>query len=101
MAKLTVHPFVGQNGPAKMYYFYCPACDERHGYTVIDGDEAEGKIGWAFDGNLETPTFSPSLQLLTAERKTTCHLHVRAGMIEYCGDAPHAMAGERVPMVDL
>lgn len=33
------------------YLFYCPGCDDIH----IVGD------GWQFNGNLESPTFSPSI----------------------------------------
>jgi len=88
------------------YNFFCPACDKLHHYRLnrLPGDD-EQPI-WSFDGNMERPTFTPSLLLYRIktgvdERKTLCHLFVTAGEIDYCGDCPHEYAGRRVPMVDL
>jgi len=58
---------------------------------------------WSFNGDVEKPTFSPSLLVYdrsSGERKTGCHLFVRDGMIEYCGDCPHEFAGKTIPMED-
>jgi hypothetical protein len=76
------------------YLFWCPGCKCTHPFEVPR---------WTFDGNVEKPTFSPSLRVFythpqTKQQVTTCHLFVKAGMIEYCGDSPHALAGKTVPM---
>jgi hypothetical protein len=50
---------------------------------------------WSWDGNLEAPTLTPSVQC------TRDHFNVTAGNIVFHGDAKHANAGKTVPMPDL
>lgn len=113
------------------FIFWCPGCQEHHG--VWTDPEHPNKITgskWTFDGNMERPTFSPSI--LTTGRKMTdrgqaeydacwstgeyvspgpgtefeardtrCHLHIVNGQIHYCDDCDHALAGKAVPMEDI
>lgn len=75
------------------WLYYCPGCDEHHG----PGDS------WAFNGDHERPTFSPSI-LVTGyirDAEVRCHSFVRDGQIQYLGDCTHALAGQTVPMEDL
>lgn len=74
----------------------CPACDDWH---VLSG--------WSFDGNLERPTFTPSL-LVTLRGiddcgpvEHRCHSFIRDGRIEYLGDCTHAMAGQTVDLPEM
>lgn len=83
------------------YAFYCPGCEHHH---VIPTEQAAGGPVWAFDGNLESPTFAPSL-LNTCEEGASrtprrCHLFVRAGKLEFCGDCTHPFAGRTVDIPD-
>ena len=81
-----------------LYCFYCPGCRREHPYTVRqDG----GHPGWTFDGNLESPTFTPSLRCLDGKGGTECHLFLTAGKIIYCGDSPHALAGQTIDLPEL
>jgi hypothetical protein len=103
-------------------HFWCPACDRAHGIRVarpgISG-------GWTWDGNVDAPTFSPSLLVKTTDftpagRAThdswvaagcpqphptcefadvVCHSFVRNGMIDFLPDCTHHMACLRVPMI--
>lgn len=75
-------------GPA--YYFYCPGCKCSH---VFDSR-------WTFNGDLERPTFSPSLLCNQNDSERRCHLFVREGKIEFLGDCAHHLAGQTVEMVD-
>lgn len=68
---------------------WCPACEEMH--PLPDS--------WTFDGNLESPTFSPSFKHTTSN--TVCHYVLTAGVLNYCGDCTHAMAGQSVPLPEL
>ncbi len=78
------------------YWFWCPGCDEAHQFRVMtDGS----RPSWTFDGNMEKPTFSPSL--LYPTKPVKCHLFVRAGVIEFCGDSQHKLAGQKVPLPEL
>jgi hypothetical protein len=91
------------------WLFYCPGCRRCHTFTT---GSAVGP-NWTFSGDLDRPTFSPSLLIFTTrpkggdtanpedERVTLCHLFVRGGKIEYCGDSPHELRGQTVDMVDI
>lgn len=97
------------NGPAgaKLMH-WCPGCDEVHGY-IIEG----GPPSWTFDGNYDAPTFMPSMRIFVTHttddddkplpapvEETLCHYFIKAGMIEFCGDSPHALKGQTVPLPD-
>lgn len=74
------------------WHFYCPACKDTHQFS---NRMNAGEPGWDFDGNQECPTFSPSLRYLSG---TKCHLFLKAGVIEFCGDCPHAMRGTKAAL---
>ena len=85
------------------YSFWCPGCDKFHSY-VTDGTS---EIYWEFNGDMESPTFSPSLGVYSDEylRKETtdkyrCHLFVENGQIRYLSDCKHEYAGQTIDMVD-
>lgn len=69
---------------------WCPGCDDPHMIPV------QGPRAWQWDGNVEAPTFSPSLLVRGGER--VCHSHVRAGRFEFLSDCTHALAGQTVPI---
>jgi hypothetical protein len=77
--------------------------------------------GWTFDGNLESSTFSPSfrhsgMQTVKIDGKWTgewvrdaagepvpfvCHYILTAGVLNFCGDCTHELAGKSVPLPRL
>lgn len=92
-----------------MIGFHCPACDQMHFYRTKEFEFPGPK--WDFNGNVENPTFSPSLLVLTnaprnEEEKinrveyTQCHLFITNGQILYCTDCPHELAGQSIPLPD-
>lgn len=104
---------VGSNGavPGKFVHFRCPGCDSVHGITV------ESPNGWGWNGDLERPTFTPSVLVhphktlidptlkgdaLTAPENVTdtprCHSFVTDGRIQFLGDCTHALAGQTVDL---
>lgn len=105
----------GDGYEGKAYLFHCPACGNSHWYSVCTNGRG---LSWTFNGNMEAPTFSPSLKMtgtqpITDEEHATimaggkitprphcCHLHMIDGKIHYCGDCTHAMAGKVVDMVE-
>ena len=72
----------------------CEGCDEEH--LIPMG----GKNPWSFNKDFIKPTLSPSVKH-TMERDGViriCHYFIRNGMIEYCGDSQHKLAGKTVAL---
>lgn len=101
------------------FMFYCPGCEEHHAVWT----KKRNGLGavWSFNGDMEKPTFSPSLLLryikLTVEgaaldeaikncppggklpsKEMICHSFIRAGQIQFLNDCTHALAGKTVPL---
>lgn len=84
------------------WLIFCPACQCGHKFD-------RGR--WTFNGNLERPTFSPSMLIKTNSpdsphyqpraRSSVCHSFVRDGRIEFLGDCTHAMAGQTMDLPDM
>jgi hypothetical protein len=99
------------------YGYWCQGCEEMH---VVSK-------GWKFDGNLDAPTFSPSV-LVTCGHYTPgfkpggtcwctyykahpdeprdfecscCHTFIKGGMVEFLSDCTHKFAGQTLPLPDL
>ena len=72
------------------YFHWCPACESLH--PLPDG--------WKFDGNLESPTFSPSFKQSWGTGDI-CHYNLVGGQLQFAADSTHAMAGKTVPLPDL
>lgn len=94
--------------------FDCPACRCCHSFNTIQADPPQPT--WSWNGDMEKPTFSPSLlvtgtqpitddehrRIMAGEKITPrplrCHSFVRNGNIEYCSDSLHEYAGKTVPL---
>ena len=93
--------------------FWCPGCDSAH--VVAHGAGAGAR--WAWNGNAERPTFSPSIKVTyrhwvppaipgqPAPASQTrvddiCHSFVTDGRIQFLGDCTHALAGQTVDIPD-
>ena len=94
------------------YVVYCPACEHAHRFDVegrveVQKDGSVKDANWTFDGNLELPTFSPSLKSTSTYWENekwvdkVCHSYLRNGLWEFQKDCTHAMKGQKVPMVDF
>jgi hypothetical protein len=71
-------------------HFWCPGCDGAHGCTIA------GPNAWMFNGDVDRPTFSPSV--LTLGRPPRCHSFITHGRIEFLPDSEHALAGQTVDL---
>jgi hypothetical protein len=101
--------------------FFCPGCGCGHKVWVKEGE----RVRWAWNGDLERPTFTPSIRVRSTEltergkadceawraagcptrngvdfesRPTVCHSFVTAGRIQFLSDCTHAMAGRTVDL---
>jgi hypothetical protein len=98
------------------YGFYCPGCEHEHIYYT-DGRHSNG-LTWGFNGNMDKPTFSPSLLNKWGKKVNPnweepeetpptkgwsgiCHLFVTDGKIIYCSDSTHAYAGKTIEMGEI
>lgn len=113
MAK--VNPISNQDGDHLGYSFHCPGCEGYHvfytkpwqGGSYVDGKWiAKAGPVWTFDGNLESPTFAPSLLIFEGRHPDgelghpRCHLFVRNGQIQFLGDCGHKLAGKTIDLRD-
>lgn len=81
---------------------WCPGCNDSH---VIPTSTVLGDKAWGFNGDVERPTFTPSV-LNTWKNEAEglsfcCHYVITAGSIQFCGDCTHALAGQTVPLPEL
>jgi hypothetical protein len=106
-----------------VYRFRCPGCDSFHIYYTNEPGAVHGYRGklWQFNGDFEHPTFLDSLLNIWGKQADPnfddtglekygtpkggwsgrCHLFVRNGKIEYCGDCTHDLAGRTVDMIEI
>lgn len=80
-------------GHGKTLLHWCPGCKQAHPINVEKPNHCDAK--WSWNGDIERPTFSPSINIVGR-----CHYFIRDGMIEFCADSKHNLAGRTVPLPD-
>lgn len=84
--------------------YWCQGCKSSHSIRV----EGTEHPLWTWDGNVDAPTFSPSV-LVTydwrgdddqPDHPERCHTFIRGGMVQFLGDSTHEYAGQTVPLPD-
>ena len=88
MQKLKVY----KTKTGKVYVFWCKGCEATHSFDVR---EDGGQPTWEFNGDMENPSFTPSLHY---NYRPFCHLNMKNGIIEYCKDCYHKYSGQNVPL---
>lgn len=95
--------------PGRVVHFWCPACEDAHGVTV------DTPTGWAWNGDLEHPTFDPSVKVSGVQwppdmgfhkpnhavapgQPIVCHSFVHDGRIQFLGDCTHNLADQTVDL---
>lgn len=73
----------------------CLGCDDFH----VLQHNGKGR-GWAWNGSLELPTFSPSLRV-DYEGTILCHSFIKDGRIQYLGDCTHALKGQTIDLPEI
>lgn len=82
------------------YYYWCPGCGNAHMFVC------EKPHNWHFDGDIESPTFTPSMRVFApackdSPEETLCHHFVTRGQIVFLSDSVHELSGQTVPMVPV
>jgi hypothetical protein len=94
-----LRPFQGQRG-REGFRFWCPGCKTSHSVNV---NPAAGRPCWGFNGNVDRPTFTPSVLVTMSDPDgelpdERCHSFVRDGRIQFLGDCTHALSGQTVDL---
>ena len=96
------------------YYFKCPGCKASH-YIPTKNREHPN---WGFNGNLDAPTFTPSILVTSGkyvkdqgeesrkyyEEKNyggVCHSFVSNGFIQFLTDCTHELKGQTVELPEM
>lgn len=80
------------------YMIMCPACGNGHLFYT---NHTNPKCNWTFDGNMERPTFSPSMLVYQSGSQSRCHSFVRNGQIQFLSDCTHNMANQTVELPEI
>ena len=80
------------------YYHYCSGCKQLHMINTKRKNHKNAQ--WSFDGNMERPTFSPSINIDLGQGKR-CHYFIQRGRIKYCGDSTHGLSGKEIELEDI
>lgn len=76
-------------------WWWCPGCKSTHRVFVTTGPrkpEHKNKV-WQWNGSETAPTLSPSVNYIGF-----CHFFLRGGVIEFCSDSVHELAGQKVKL---
>lgn len=81
--------------------FICPGCESLGfpGLHMLPVNSKTKDPSWDFDGNLESPTLTPSI--LTKYNDHICHSYLKDGVFKFLDDCTHELAGKEVPIPDL
>lgn len=78
------------------YCFRCLGCGHAHCVPTT------GANAWGFNGNTESPTFTPSIKVTSprADNDSCCHSYVENGRIRYLSDCTHHLANQTIDLPD-
>ncbi len=77
------------------YIFYCPGCKCYH-WIKTTGNSPK----WTFNGDLDNPTVSPSIDCNRSHPESRCHSFVENGKIRFLTDSYHELKGQTVELLD-
>lgn len=94
------------------YVFECPGCGMDHmvvvsrtpEYAKACMDAGRGNPCWSFNGDLNMPTFNPSLlvrEYMDDKVVRVCHSFIRNGQIQFLSDCTHALANLTVNLSEV
>jgi hypothetical protein len=100
-------------------WFTCPGCGDAH-MIPIEGMAPPGRHAWTWNGSLDAPTITPSIDVKVGHYVSThqegdpcwcgkgygvecyrCHSTVAEGRITFCSDSTHKLAGQTVDLPEV
>jgi len=103
----TPHSYDDACEPTGVYsfWFLCPGCQQGHKIDTAPDGGVSGRPIWSWNGDLDAPTFAPSLLVRWTEGEQhvarICHSFVQGGRIQFLSDCSHALAGQTVDLPQL
>lgn len=105
-----VRPYNDDSGKHVGYIFDCPGCKSTHIVHVFERNRCNAQ--WSFNGDMEKPTFRPSLNQRVGPfpqgakrygqdwsgKFDVCHVTVTDGICDFHGDCSHEFAGKQLPL---
>jgi hypothetical protein len=82
-----------------LFVFMCPGCNRVHQIWVYP--KLINGFAWTFNGDVDKPTFSPSLLIHEGNVNPRCHSFIHNGDIEFLSDCTHDMAGKTVEIPEF
>ena len=95
------------------YWVWCPGCKHAHSFPTSekwydDSKLYEGKRKpvWSFSGDLDCPSFTPSLRVFitdpnTKQERTLCHSVITNGQIAFYNDCEHDLKNQTVELPSI
>lgn len=81
-----------------IYYIKCPGCKNLH---PLNTNPNNGQPVWVFNGDVNKPTFTPSLLCNASFPESRCHSFIANGQIQFLSDCHHELAGLTVDLPEL
>lgn len=85
------------------FMFHCPGCKQAHEVTTQRKNNRGAQ--WKFNGNMEEPTFNPSVHVWhyrpDGSKQTDCHSIITAGFIQFLNDCNHLLKGHTVELPQI
>lgn len=94
MPKVKLH----ETDNTKQLWFFCPGCQQYHAFTLKYPNMPKP---WTWNGDLERPSFSPSLLCNGDYPESRCHSWVEDGMIRFYEDSFHDLKGKTVELTEV
>lgn len=86
-----------------VFYFNCPGCGHLHGLHTINPNTQDAM--WSFNGDLNKPTFTPSLLARwnegPEEKPMRCHSFITDGTIRFLSDCTHLLKDKTVEIPEF
>lgn len=84
------------------YRFTCPGCNVMHLIWTAKEENSE-VIPWGFNGDINSPTITPSIlvQYPMKDKTRICHSFIKNGMIQYLPDCTHHLAGQTIELPEI
>jgi hypothetical protein len=123
---MTASPFLRPwtGGGRSGFTYWCQGCETLH--SVVTAREDSQHPCWGFNGNMEKPTFTPSVLVTSGHympghdpakgcyctkpppdgedwgfKCERCHTFITDGQVQFLSDCTHALAGQTLPLPEL